>query len=106
MRNADPAPFRDLFRICDRFRLLNKRRTAKCLWHWHQTKNFEHTPRPGYCLLGSFLLHSGHPITKGDVAKWLGTALQKRLRRFEPARHLQIPVIEIGFFEFFLPKPS
>ncbi len=26
----------------------------------------------------------------GGVAKWLGSALQKRLRRFDPGHHLQI----------------
>ena len=36
-------------------------------------------------------------IHKGGVAKWLGTALQKRLRRFNSARHLQIQ-IPFSFF--------
>lgn len=38
---------------------------------------------------GQFCFYRGPRNTSGDVAKWLGTALQKRLRRFEPAHHLQ-----------------
>ena len=31
----------------------------------------------------------------GDVAKWLGSGLQNRLRRFNSGRHLQLPFKEI-----------
>ncbi len=38
---------------------------------------------------------TGNVQSNGGVAKWPGTALQKRLQQFESARHLQIPVREI-----------
>lgn len=41
------------------------------------------------CFLSANLLHSS-TSDLGDVAKWLGTALQKRLRRFKSGRHLQM----------------
>ncbi len=34
---------------------------------------------------------TGNVQSNGGVAKWPGTALQKRLQQFESARHLQIP---------------
>jgi hypothetical protein len=37
------------------------------------------------------ILESLRPVFgNGGVAKWLGSALQKRLRRFEPGHHLQL----------------
>jgi hypothetical protein len=49
---------------------------------------------PTFCVSQKVVFFSDRWFTlifsQGGVAKWLGTALQKRLRRFNSARHLQV----------------
>ena len=47
------------------------------------------------------------PSFRGDVAEWLGSALQKLLQRFESARHLHFFIFynpEVTLRDFFYPK--
>ncbi len=53
-----------------------------------------------YLALTSFqpVANLGISAYRGDVAKWLGSGLQNRLRRFNSVRHLQISDLEILVF--------